>query len=140
MPSYRVDGLEELGGLFDNLANIPDSVLEEMLSAEADIVVDAQQRTAQSVLHGPYSSGNLAGSIRKSRVKKSKNGMGIYVVFKGGRTRANTTTRNAEIAFLNEFGKRGQPVRPFIKRANEECADRAVNSAANVYDKWLENQ
>lgn len=137
MPSFKVEGLEELGDFFDNLAAVPDAVIDAMLNAEADVAVDAQKRTADSMLHGEYWTGDLARSVTKGKVKGGKDGRSLTISFKGSRTRANTTTPNTEIAFVNEFGKRGQPARPFIKTANEQCADEAVAAAGKEYDKWL---
>lgn len=61
----------------------------------------------------------------------------MYVYPQGTNERGN---RNAEVAFINEFGKHGQPARPFIKTANEEAADTAVEAAAKVYDKYLKSK
>ena len=64
--------------------------------------------------------------------------MSVYP--QGSRKRGNTTTSNSEIAFINEFGKHGQPPRPFIQTANEKYADRAVDAAFDVYDEYLRSR
>ena len=84
----------------------------------------------------------MANSISKGRVRSSKDGRSIEIGFKSGRVRGKKklrTTSNAEIAFLNEYGKRGQPPRPFIQQANEQCREEAIEAAAKEYDKWLES-
>ena len=48
--------------------------------------------------------------------------------------------RVAEIAFINEFGKKNQPARPFISQANESNAGAAVDAAADVYDRYLSSK
>lgn len=63
----------------------------------------------------------------------------IYVSPKGTRSDGNKR-RNAEVAFVNEYGKAGQPARPFINTANEKSADAAVEAAAGVYDKYLKSK
>ena len=49
-------------------------------------------------------------------------------------------TRNAEIAFINEYGKRGVPARNFIRKANEQSAAASTQAAAAVYDKYLQSK
>lgn len=122
----------------DELANMPDSVLTEMLNAEADIIVEAQKSKAMSM--GVVDTGLTAASIQKGKQKKTNSGRSIYVYPKDSRTRNGRKTQNAEIAFINEFGKRGQPARPFIKAANEEKAGAAVEAAEKIYDDYLKSK
>lgn len=49
-------------------------------------------------------------------------------------------TRNAEILFVNEYGKRGQKARPAIRDANEACAEQMVSAQMAVYDKHLRSK
>lgn len=67
------------------------------------------------------------------------NGRAIYVYPKGTRKHGNKR-RAAEVAFVNEFGKAGQPARPFIQTANEKAADAATDAAARVYDSFLKSK
>ena len=60
------------------------------------------------------------------------------VTFSGTRTRGRTKTRNAEIAFINEYGKRGQAPRPFIRQAAEQGADTIAKPGEEIIGDWLE--
>lgn len=140
MAYFKVEGLADLIEDFGNIASLPEDVIDEMLNAEADVAVKAQKRTAQSMLHGKFYTGDLAKSIDKTKVKKTRDGASIQIVFKGSRTRHGGMSTNAEIAVVNEFGKRGQDPRAFIKTANEECADEAVGEAGKVYDAYLKSK
>lgn len=133
MGQFQVLGLDELEGFFNNLAAMPDDVIDRMLNAEADIAVNAQKRTASSMLKGPYDKGAVSGAVKKSKVKGTKSGKAINITFPG----KQHGNRIAEIAFVNEFGKQGQDARPFIKTANEECADEAVNAAGAIFDEFI---
>lgn len=138
---FEVEGLFDFNDLI-NAEGIPNDVMNKMLHAAADVAVEAQKRTAGSMLNKGYSTGELARSIGKGRIKRTRDGKSISIIFKGSRVRGKRkihTTSNAEIAFLNEFGNRGQPGRPFIQTANEQCADAAVEAAAKIYDKWLDS-
>lgn len=139
MASFKVEGLFD----FDDLLNadaIPGDTMNKMLHAAADVAVKAQQRTAGEMLNGKYATGDLAKSIRKGRITRIRDGKAIKIIFSGTRRRGKSTVSNAEIAFVNEFGKRGQAPRPFIKTANEQCEEEAIAAAADVYDKWLESK
>lgn len=142
MASFRVDGLDELLRDFSAIAELPDTVAEDMLNAEADVLVEAQKATAGSMLAGPYSKGITAYGLTKGKVQMSSGGKVLHITFKGTITDAHhkKPTRIAEIAFINEFGKEGQPSRPFIKTANEEKGEQAVQAAARVYDRFLKTK
>ncbi len=141
MARFSVDGMFD----FDELLNaraLTGDVMNKMLHSAADVIVKTQKQTAQRMLKGRYATGRLANSISKGRVRSSKDGRSIEIGFKSGRVRGKKklrTTSNAEIAFLNEYGKRGQPPRPFIQQANEQCREEAIEAAAKEYDKWLES-
>ena len=60
------------------------------------------------------------------------------VTFSGTRTRGRTRTRNAEIAFINEYGKRNQPARPFIRTAAETGGDQIAEPGEKIVGDWFE--
>ena len=141
MAKFSVEGVFD----FDDLLNagaLPGETMNRMLHAAADVAVTAQKRTAKAMLNKGHSTGRLAESISKGRIRRTKDGRSIQVVFKGGRVRGKkkpTTISNEEIAFLNEFGTRRVPARPFVQTANEQCKEQAIEAAAEVYDKWLDS-
>lgn len=142
MAKFSVEGVFDLDDLL-NAGAIPGDTMNRMLHAAADVAVDAQKRTARTMLNKGYSTGKLAESISKGRIRRTKNGRSIQIVFKGGRVRGKkrpVTISNEEIAFLNEFGARGIPGSQFVRTANEQCKEQAIGAAADVYDKWLESQ
>lgn len=134
---FEVKGILEMEDMLNTLAT-PNEVLNDMLHAAADVIVKAQKKKARTMLDGEYATGGVADSIGKSRIRSNiRDGKYIRIIFKGSRTRGKTTTRNGEIAFVNEFGKHGQPPRQFIRIANEECEDEAIEAAGKVFDKFL---
>ena len=133
---FQVDGLDDLIRAFDDLANLPDAVTDEMLSVQADLVVEAQKRTASTMLQGPYYAGGVAGAVTKSRVKKTSGGKAVDVEFKGTQHGESL----ARIAYINEYGKTNQPARPFIKTANEQAEGPALAAAQKVYDDYLKSK
>lgn len=138
MAEINTSGLEELIGDFSAIAEIPDSVLLDMLVAEAEVIAPAQAQEAKAM--GVHDTGTTAQSITYGKkLKETKDGKAIYVYPKGTRRDGNSR-RVAEVAFVNEFGKEGQPGRPFINTANEKKADAAVDAAAAVYDRFLKSK
>lgn len=140
MANLSTSGLEELIGGFDAIAEIPDEVVLEMLVAEAEVIAPAQEAEARAMLSGKYSTGETAQSISyDKKLKKTSDGRAICVYPKGTRRHGNKR-RAAEVAFVDEFGKQGQPARPFIQTANEKAADQATDAAARVYDGFLKSK
>lgn len=135
MAGFAVKGLPELEQQFARLSTVPAEVLWEMLDAEADVVVDAQRTEAETMLHGRYSMGVIKRSIKKGKIKNAKGVWTQYINY-SGKQHGN---RVAEIAFVNEYGKKNQPARPFIRTANEKCADKAVDAGAEVLFKWIDS-
>lgn len=121
---------------FEELASLPDAVVDAMLQAEAEVVQKAQAQSAKTMLQGPYNRGAVAAGVHIGKAKTTKDGRALYLSFSG----QQHGTRVAEIAFLNEFGKKGQPPRQFIRAANEKSAERAVQAASDIYDNYLKQQ
>lgn len=140
MAIIRMDGMAELADSFGALSDLPDGVVDDMLRAEADVLVAAQKQTAGTILSGAYSKGGVAGSITRDGKMKRVDGLPtINIIFKGSLQDAHhkKPTRYAQIAYVNEYGKRNQPARPFIRTANEQKADEAAAAAAAAMDKYL---
>ena len=142
MAEFKVDGLGELMLSLQEIASIPPEVQDEMLNAQADVVVAAQQDSARR--HNLEDTGLLIRSIKKTRVKLRKDNVRvIYVYPHGSRKRGKTTTRNAQIAYVHEFGAdktRTIPATQFIREANEGSALETTEAAAAVYDKFLKSK
>ena len=135
MARMSTDGISQLAISLEEIHEIPDDVLDQMLEAEADVIEKAQKDKGKA--YGVHRTGVTIGSIKRTKTSKIKDGRAIYITPMGTNADGN---RNAEVAFINEFGKHGQPARPFIRDANEEKADDAVSAAATVYDKFLSSK
>ena len=136
MAEFDVSGLDDLMLSLQDVADLPETVQDAMLDAQADVVLQAQQSAAQAIAH----TGQTARSLRKSKPRTRKGVRSISITFAGSRKRGDTTTRNAEIAFVNEYGKKGVPARNFIRKANEQSAAASTQAAASVYDQYLQSK
>lgn len=136
---FSVSGLDELMLSMKEIEEIPEDVVDEMLNAQADVLIEAQKAEGKTM--GVHRTGLTLSKIRKTKVKRTKGGgRAIYVYPHGSRKRGEKSTRNAEIAFVNEFGKRGQRARPFIHTANERSAEKTTKAAFVIYDRWLKSK
>lgn len=140
MASLTVNGMDALLDDLDVLANLPDSVIEEILEAEADVIVEAQRKKASEMWKGPYETGETAASIKKGKVKKTGLDHSITVAPQGTNTRGD---RNAEVAFVNEYGTstgRQKGGRPAIRVANEQKEKEAVEAGEKIYHAYLDKK
>ena len=138
MANLSTSGLEELLDDLESIAEIPDETLLEMLTAEAEVIAEAQAAEAKTM--GVFDTGKTAQSITyDKKLKVTSDGKAIYVYPKGTRSDGNRRSVS-EVAFINEFGKDGQAARPFIRTANERKGDTAVDAAARVYDEYLKSK
>ena len=136
MASFKVNGMSELLSSLDEIANTPDSVFNEMLNAHADVTATALKRTASTMLQGPYYKGGVAGSILKDKIIKTATGRRTDLNFKG----TQHGERLAAIAYLNEYGVKGQPGRPFIQVACEQSSEQGIAAQEQILDRFLESK
>lgn len=136
MASFKVSGIDELCNAMAKVQNIPNNIITDMLQAMGEVAKKAIESSAKA--KGVVGTGLTIASIKLKRPKITPTGGQTAVTFEGSRTRVNTTTRNAEIAFINEFGKRGQPARPFIKEAIDKEGDKIGDAGTEIFNKWLE--
>lgn len=149
MGRFIVDGLGPLIDGFASLASLPDDVIDDMLDAGADVIVEAQQAEIQRQWNGPYSMGISAKSIGKDRKIRTTKYVGItgrYInIYPQGdrkRSKKGKSVCNAEIAFINEHGapERGIAARPAIRTAIAKAEDAAVDAAERAYHAYLDSK
>lgn len=138
MAEIGFSGLDELMLSMEEISQIPDEVQDAMLNAQADVVTAAQKARARA--YGVQDTGLVISSIKKGKPKRKNGVRVIYITPSGTRRRGKQTVRNAEIAFINEYGDRRQRARPFIRDANEACAEATTQAGFEVYDKWLKSK
>ena len=88
----------------------------------------------------PESTVHVLDSIKMNKPKKTDTGGYADITFSGTRTRHGKQTRQAEIAFINEYGKRNQQSRPFVGEAMDKNADAIAKAGAEIILGWTENK
>ncbi|MFR5900771.1 MAG: hypothetical protein ACLUIO_14950 [Neglectibacter timonensis] len=72
MATFRIDGLEEFSLSLDEIAKIPDAVLDEMIEAQADIIEAAQKASAEAF--GVKDTGIMQSSIGRGKPRRTRTG------------------------------------------------------------------
>jgi len=135
---FSVSGLDELMLSMKEIEEIPEAVVDEMLNAQADVLIPEIQERARA--YGVVDSGKTIKSIKKGKPKTKKGLRFIVVKPYGTRIRKSQKISNAEIAFLNEYGTRETPARPFFRDACEISAKTMTKAAFGIYDRWLKSK
>lgn len=128
MPEGFLDRLSKLG-------NQSDAIAEKVLEAGGKVVLAKVQSNLSSVIgrgtkYDSRSTGELERSIGLSSVKMDRDGNhNIKVGFEEPRSDGDS---NAKIANILEYGKHGQPAKPFLKpakRASKSACEETMKRA-----------
>ncbi len=142
MARFELDGFEEFDTAFRAVSAIPWSVTKEALAEMASFAKDSVKRSGESMgvrddgSEGPH----ILDSITFTKTKKIRGGGYADLTFEGSRKRGNTVTRNAEIAFVNEYGasRRGIKARPFVATGMASGEGRITEAADEIIGGWIE--
>lgn len=141
MARLEVQGMDELNAALKRIGEVPPEVKTSALGSMADIAAAAIKRSGEAMgVRDPESSVHILDKISRSKAKITEAGGYQDITFSGSRTRGKTKTRNAEIAFVNEYGKRGQPARPFIGQAMTQNEEKIAAAGGDVLGDWIENE
>lgn len=116
---------DELLKKLSRLGSKMDDVSETVLETGGEIVLDKVRNNLQGVLSGE-STGELLGSLGLSKVLLGRDGNhNIKVGFAEPRRDGKS---NAMIANIIEYGKSGQPARPFLKSAKSQSKKACIDA------------
>ena len=140
MATLELQGFEDLEDAFRRISEIPFDVTAEALDKMADVAAEKIRSTGEAMgVRDQESDTHILDKIKPRKAKKTEYGGYEMISFTGTRTRSGRRTRNAEIAFINEYGKQGQPARPFIGTAMNRGADQIQDQAEKVIGDWIEH-
>ena len=135
MPEEYLLRLSRLG------SNI-DTVAEKMLNAGGEVVLDKIKSNLSEVIGSETkersrSTGELLRSLGLSSVKQDRDGnLNIKVGFSEPRSDGSS---NAKIAAILEYGKTGQPPKPFLKPAKTSSRRKCIDAMKRVLDEEVGN-
>ena len=129
-----VEGFDSFTASLDKLAAMPDATVGEMLTAGGEVIKEAHQAKLEQ--YGAVKTGKLRDSIKVQRPNVKAGTVEIRPT--GTRKSGRGTVRNEEIGYITEYGKRGEPARPWMREGNADAEDKAVDAAQNVFNKYLD--
>ena len=118
-----------------------DSIAETVLEAGGEVVLEKVQGNLSAVIgagtkHPSQSTGELAGALGLSPVKLDKSGNhDIKVGFAEPRSDGKS---NAMIANILEYGKHGQPPKPFLKPAKTASRAECIHTMKDTLEAEVE--
>ena len=146
MAPFELEGFEEMQDAFRAIESIPWKITKEAVDAMGAAAAEKVRETGLAMgVRDPESSVHILDNVGHSKPLQTEDGGKSFITIKGSRMRGNKKTRNAEIAFVNEFGapKRGIRARPFILRAmtvhEEEIAAPAEEIIGDFIEKTFGN-
>ena len=143
MASIEYEGLDELLHAFDRISDIPEDVQRKALTEMAELAKDFIKKEGETMgVRDDESSTHILDNIKlkKAVINKTNTLSYLDITFSGTRRRGKTKTRNATIAFVNEYGNRYQSARPFIGVAMTENADKITAAGADIIADWMERE
>ena len=139
MATLELEGFDSIEDAFRRISDIPFEVTEEALDGMAAVAMEKIRAQGESMgVRDPESNEHILDKIKRNKAKKTEFGGYETITFSGSRTRGGGRTRNAEIAFVNEYGKRSQQARPFIRTALEQNEDAIYAPAEETVGDWIE--
>lgn len=127
MAKFDVTPPDELMTALSKMGDI-DKIAPRMLEAGILPVESSASKGANRYRR----TGQMADSVVKNKPKKGKDGWGCSVTFKGKDKK--TGVRNAQKAFVIEYGKSGQSPQPFVRPAVISAEKEAVQSMQEVFE------
>ena len=112
------------------LADKTDEIIPKVLEAGAEVVEDKVRSNLQSVIgsgtkYDSRSTGELLRSLGTSPALQDRNG--------------DFDDSNAKIATILEYGKSGQPAKPFLKPARSASKNACISAMKAKLDEEVEN-
>jgi HK97 gp10 family phage protein len=125
MPTEFMDKVTRLG-------EQTDTIIPRVLEAGGEVVLNQVQSNLSAVLSGT-SSGELQSALGLSPAKLDKDGnFNVKVGFDEPRRDGSS---NAMVANILEYGKHGQPPRPFLKPAKTASKASAIEAMKRKLDE-----
>lgn len=128
---------EDFLRMLTTLGEQTDAICEKMLEAGAEVAEKKIRANLQTVIgrntQSPsQSTGELLHSLGVSRVRQDADGiLNIKIGFAEPRSDGES---NAKIANIIEYGKHGQPPKPFLKPAKTATKDDCAAAMRQVFD------
>ena len=133
---------EEFLQKLSRLGDRTDEISGRVLEAGGEVVLSKVKSNLSSVVgqgttYEPRSTGELERSIGLSPVKLDRNGnYNIKIGFSEPRSNGGS---NAKLANIIEYGKHGQPAKPFLKPAKSATKSACIEKMKQKFQEEVDN-
>ena len=134
MPDEFLERMSRLGSNFDAIA-------ETVLEAGGEVVLEKTKSNLASVIgsgtkYDSRSTGELESSLGLTGVKMDRNGnFNIKLGFSEPRRDGGST---AQLANIIQYGKSGQPAKPFLKPAKSASKKQCIEAMKQAFETEVE--
>jgi HK97 gp10 family phage protein len=127
---------DDLAVRLSKLGERTDEIIPKVLEAGGEVVLEKVRGNLNGVLSG-NSTGELASSLGLSPARQNRDGSGwdVKVGFAEPRSGGGS---NAKIANVLEYGRHGQPPRPFLKPAKTQSKTACVDAMKSKFESEVE--
>lgn len=142
MAIMEVEFPEDLLG--DFLNQDTEELCKEMVDAAAPIMEESMKKEIKNVL-GHEGDSELVNSVKAGKAKMAKNnaiianvgpkGNSTNFYYKGNKKGRKYTVSNVLKAIWLNYGRMGQPARPFLTRATNNAKEAVLKKMQEVYDQ-----
>ena len=139
MADFSVNGIDELAAQLKKLGQLGnDALVEEMLEAGAEVVVDEWKKGIKSAVKTKRSTGELEASVTTVKGIQKINDASAKTIYPAGKD--SKGVRNAEKAFILHYGKSGQPATLFVDDVENKAEDKAADAMEKIFNDFLEKE
>ena len=139
MARLEFTGTDGLQNALTRIREIPWPVTEQALDGMAKVAAEEIRKTGEAMgVRDEESNVHILDHITTKKAKQTDDGGREQITFDGTRRRGKKSTRNAEIAFVNEYGKKGQSARPFIRTTLEQKETTIQEPGVKIIGDWIE--
>lgn len=132
MAKFNVTGMEAVIKDMARMGQQAGQIGEKMLVAGAEAVVQAWQTSIQS--HGHIDTGAMLRNVKPTQPKMAGDTLSITVYPQG---KDSHGVRNAEKAFIANYGRRHQKASGFVTKAEQAAEGPAQEAMVAVWDAFI---
>jgi len=143
MAKVEIKMPEEFLLKISRLGDKTDAIIPKVLEAGGEVVLDRVKSNLQSVVGKgtkvrSRATGELVGALGLSKPRPKRDGSGWDVKVGFAEPRRGKGESNAKIANILEYGKQGQPPKPFLKPARTQSRKAAVDAMKAKFEQEVD--
>lgn len=133
MARFRTEGLDELIADMDAMGASTGELADDMLMAGAEEVKKAWKTAIRK--HRLIDTRDMVDSVGYARSVKKVGDIKSVDIYPRGKNRKGV--RNAEVAFVNHYGKSSKKGTHFVDDADDMAGPLVENKLTKMHDDWL---